>query len=155
MDIPSVKMYIETSLHNPQTGRGAGMWIIEHERDGEPRTKEGFVYGEDTRENELALKCLINMFFLLGRSYMKTGFADIFTGCGQVAESMAAGQLKKWKRNGWKNAKGKPLANAELWEQASGRMEPYTVSFIKGRHDYSDYMEYRIKKELERRRKNV
>lgn len=155
MDIPSVNMYIETSLHNPQIGKGAGMWIMEHEKNGITKTKEGFVYGENTRENELALKCLVNLFFLLGKSYMKTGFADVFTGCVQLADSMITGQFETWKRNGWKNAKGNPLANASLWEQASGKMEPYTVSFKKGHHEYSDYMQYQMKTELERRKRNV
>lgn len=36
--------------------------------------------------------------------------------------------MKKWKKNGWKNAKGEPVKNADLWEIISARIYELKVN---------------------------
>ena len=145
-------IYIKTSLHGPAKRAAAGMWIVEHEReDGTIETKDGMLYREMIKENELVFQCLINAFFIINRTGEKTGSVGVFTECEHVLNTMNNHWLPMWKKNSWRNAKGKMVSNMLLWTRLDGLMEPYTVSFSGEGHSYSDYMARRIEKEMERR----
>lgn len=50
----------------------------------------------------------------------------VFLDSKYVLDGMTRGWVKNWQRNGWKTAKGTPVANRELWEDA--------VEIVKGRN---------------------
>lgn len=149
-------IYIKSSLHGPAKRAAAGMWIVEHEReDGTIETKDGMLYREEIRENELVLQCLINAFFIINRTGEKTGSVRVFTECEHVLNTMNNHWLPMWKKNCWRNAKGKMVSNMLLWTRLDELMEPYTVSFTGESHSYSEYMARSVEKELERRKEDV
>jgi ribonuclease HI len=41
------------------------------------------------------------------------------------------GWYKNWMKNGWKNSKGKPVENQELWKQLLHLTEVHQVEFVK------------------------
>lgn len=148
-----VNIYIKTSLKWPAQKPAAGMWIIEHVEDNRrPEAKDWSIYREKIRENELTLQCIVNAFFLLSRSKVKTGSVTVFTECEHVLNVMNNHWLPIWKKNGWRNAKEKMVSNMLLWTRLADLMEPYAVSFTGESHNYSDYMQLRVEKEIERRK---
>lgn len=147
-------IYIESSLKGPSVREAAGMWLIEHmKEDGDIETMGRVLYREQIKENELVLQCLINAFFILNRTGTKSGSVRVFTECTHVLHTINNHWLPIWEKNGWKNAKGKPAANKELWQQLSALMENYAVSVTDEGHSYREiYMKEAIRKELERER---
>lgn len=145
-----VNIYIKTSLKWPAQKRAAGVWVIEYKKDDEtPDAREWILYREKIRENELTLQCLVNAFFLLSKSKVKTGSVTVFTECEHVLNVMNNHLLSIWKKNGWRNAKGKIVSNMFLWVKLDELMEPYTVSFSGGAHSFSEYMQRKMEKRLE------
>ena len=145
-------IYIESSLRGPAIRAAAGMWLIEHTKaDGNIETKDGILYREKIKETELVLQCMINAFFILNRTGIKSGSVRVFTECTHVLNTINNHWLPMWEKNGWTNAKGKPAANKELWQQLSALMRNYAVSVTDEGHSYRErYMREAIRKELER-----
>ena len=146
-------IYIETSTTGPAYRRAAGIWLIEHEKaDGVMETKDGILYRDKISEYELTLQCMINAFFILNRTGVKTGAALVFTECSSVFNTMNNHWLSIWEKNGWNNAKGKPAPHRELWQQLWELMGNHVVSVTKESHSYKEiYMKEALRKELERR----
>ena len=142
-------IYIKSSLHGPAKRSAAGMWLIEHEKEpGVIETKDGILYREMIKENELVLQCLINAFFVLNRTGVKTASVGVFTECEHVLNTMKNHWLPMWKKNSWRNAKGKMVSNMLLWSRLDELMWYYTVSFSGEAHSYSDYMARKVSKRL-------
>ena len=59
------------------------------------------------------------------------------------------GWLELWNKNGWLNAKGVPVKNAELWQQVSKKMERHLVVFDSWDHSYRNIMRDRIHRVLD------
>ena len=154
--VDNLNIYIETSFRGPAIRKAAGMCLIEHEKeDGTPETWQKILYREKTKENELVLQLLINAFYVLRKSDTKSGLVRVFTECDYVLNVINNHRLPQWKKNGWMNAKGKPVANKELWQQASELMEDYSVTVSKEWHSYRMVMQEGIRKEMERRKDHV
>lgn len=59
----------------------------------------------------------------------------------------------KWEKNGWVNAKGKPVGNAELWQQVCSSIKErcHFVEACTGAHEYQAVMQDDIRKELRKK----
>ncbi len=146
MDFYNVNIYIETSLKGPSKRRAAGMYILEYEKDGgAPVTRDAVLYMEQTTENILVLTLLGNALSRL----TKTCSVRVNTGCSHVLNTMQNHWLPQWKKNGWTNAKGKPVANADLWAAVSELMGRHLVEINGGWHNgYRELMYTEIRREL-------
>ena len=152
MDIFVVNIYIETSLKGPALRQGAGKWIVEFIRgNGNPETREGILCKEKTTENALALELIRDALSIL----TKTCSVRVNTQCEHVLNTMRNYWLPQWEKNGWINARGKPVKNAELWQQCSEQFRKHCVEFVSGPHSYRNVMQEDIRREMERRAKNV
>ena len=152
MDIFVVDIYIETSLKGPAVRRGAGEWLVEFRlKNGDPETRSGIIYKESTTENALVLELIRDAFSIL----TKTCSVRVNTECEHVLNAMNNHWLAQWMKNGWNNAKGKPVKNAQLWQECSEQFGKHFVEFTSGFHSYRMVMQEDIKKELERRKTNV
>lgn len=146
MKIFCVNIYIETSLRGPAVRKGAGEWLVEFIRDnGIPETRSGILYKEKTNENALALELLKEAFSILTKSCS----VRVNTQCEHILNTMQNHWLPQWKKNGWQNAKGKPVRNMELWQKCSELMENHCTEFGSGQHSYREVMQRDIRKELE------
>jgi ribonuclease HI len=54
----------------------------------------------------------------------------IFTD-SQYLHNGASMWIKGWRKNGWKNASGSPLANVELWQELDQLMAKYVIAWFK------------------------
>ncbi len=141
-----VNIYIETSLKGPSRRRAAGMYILEYKKaNGVPVTRDAVLYMERTTENILVLTLLEKALSRL----TKTCSVRVNTECGHVLNVMRNHWLPQWKKNGWINAKGKPVANADLWAAVSELMGGHLVEISGGRHNcYRELMYTEIHREL-------
>ena len=53
----------------------------------------------------------------------------IFTDSTYVAAGYQQGWLEKWEKDGWKNAKGKDIANMDEWKELQKLLEPHEKQF--------------------------
>lgn len=148
MDKFKVTIYIESSFHGPAVRAAAGEWLIEYiKKDGSPETRQGILLKDMTTENALALELLRDALLRL----KKPCSIRVNTECEHILNVMANHWLPQWEKNDWKNAKGKPVKNVELWQQCKELMQEHIVSFGDGTNSYKSVMQAEIKKEMERR----
>lgn len=147
MDKFEVTIFIETSLRGPAIRRAAGEWLIEYiKRTGEPETRQGILAKERTTENALALELLRDALSRLTKSCS----VRVNTQCEHILNVMQNHWLPQWEKNGWKNAKGQPVKNEELWKECRALMLKHSVYFEKGESSYRDVMQREIRKEMEK-----
>lgn len=147
MDNFEINIYIETSSHGPAIRKAAGMWMIEYiKKNGDPETRQGVILKESTTENALALELMSDALSKL----TKPCLVRVNTQCEHILNVMKNYWLPQWKKNDWKNAKGKPVKNEELWKQCSELMDKHTVTFENTSHSYRSVMQDEIRKGLEK-----
>lgn len=77
-----------------------------------------------TTEYELALWATVTAL----ESLPPTGSVLIHTD-NETVQKGASGWIKGWRKNGWKNAKGEPVAHQELWQRLDAVIRERTVSW--------------------------
>ncbi len=142
-----VTIYIETTMHGPAIRKGAGEWLIEYIRmNGEPETRQGIILKESTTENALNLELINEAISKLTKSCS----VRVNTQCEHILNVTQNYWLSQWEKNDWRNAKGKPVKNAELWQQCRELIEKHTVSFGKDNNSYKTVMQNDLEKEMEK-----
>lgn len=94
--------------------------------------KKGIVHTkqiEDERKatkNSNYLQALIEAVGELNRPCM----LDIHTSCEYIVETYMQGWIVNWEKNGWLNARGNTVRNAEQWQQVRKALAPHSVRFL-------------------------
>lgn len=152
-----VTVYVESSIRGPARRSGAGTWLVEYIRkDGTPETRpvdpaDAVTWLPDTTQAALELNMLIDALSIL----TKPCSVRINTECEHILNVFENGWLEKWKESDWKTAKGKPVANAELWQQLSEYIDVHEDVLVeKGENSYRNIMQMEILKEEKRRKEN-
>ena len=140
-----VNIYIEGTWKGPSRQDGVAMWLLECKINGEPRTKKGFVHVEKGNQIKGNLMALANGLF----SLKKDCPVLVFTQCEHILHVVQNHWHIQWQKNGWKNAKGKDVKNAELWEMLIDKAGPHCYSVAAGHHEYTNVMQAEIAKEME------
>ncbi|MFG6367800.1 MAG: hypothetical protein K1W16_05145 [Lachnospiraceae bacterium] len=107
----NVSIYIETdngSRKKLYRGYGAAVEYIRKNRQRESRIVSGICYGTWNLAYILALTEALNL--LNSPCTVK-----IYSDNEHVCESISNGRVNDWRRNGWRTAKGEPIANTEEW----------------------------------------
>ena len=151
MNRPEINIYIETSNRGPRVQMGAYLYIVERINDkGDPKTEAAFCFQMGT-ENTMVLIALIRALARI----QEPASLRVFTRCGHVLHSLQNHRPVQWHKNGWKNAKGKPVHNAELWEKVLQAIEAHIYTVTDQKHSYQDWMQFEIDKKIEEKRKNA
>lgn len=152
-----VTVYVESGIRGPARRSGAGTWIVEYIRkDGTPETRpvdpaDAVTWLPDTTQAALELNMLIDALSILTKSCE----VRINTECEHILNVFENGWIEKWKESDWKTAKGKPVANAELWQQLSEYIDVHEDVLVeKGENSYRNIMQMEILKEEKRRKEN-
>ena len=111
---------------------GPGGWgVLLQARDGDAVVKERALQGGEaqTTNNRMELLAAINALESLTRSTTIT----IVTDSNYVKNGITS-WINGWKRNGWRNAAKKPVANAELWKRLDAAQAQHRVTWewVKG-----------------------
>lgn len=142
-----VNIYIETACRGPAKRRTAGAWIVEYvSRQGKPVTRGGLLYTDMATEKEMCLMLLRQAISIL----IRTCCVRVFTQCRGILGTMQNHWLVQWKKNGWINAKGKPVKNVYLWEQCADLFEKHVMEWTDEEHSYRNCMMERATKEMDR-----
>lgn len=150
-----VTIYTESGVKGPARRSGAGAWLVEYIRkDGTPETRpleaaDGVIYRTDTTQTALELELIIDAFSIITKSCS----VRLNTQCEQILTVIENGWLNKWEENGWKNARGKPVANAELWQQVKEYIDVHEDVMVEnGENSYRLIMQMEILKEARRKK---
>ena len=111
---------------------GPGGWgVLLQAKDGATVVKERELQGgaPATTNNQMELMAAITALETLARASTLT----IVTDSNYVKNGITS-WIHGWKRNGWKNAAKKPVANAELWQrlEAAQARHDVTWKWVKG-----------------------
>lgn len=143
-----VNIYLETSLHGPAVRSGAGEWLVEYiKTSGVPETRSGIIIQDKTTENALTLDLLKDALGILTRTCQ----IRIYTSCPHILNVMRNNWLAQWEKNGWINAKGNPVRNAELWRKCMELGRNHYIEMDSGYNSHSIEMQKDIKEAMERR----
>ena len=152
-----VTIYLESGIRGPARRSGAGTWLVEYIRkDGTPETRpveqsDAVTWLPDTTQAALELNMLIDALSIL----TKPCSVRINTECEHILNVFENGWIEKWKESDWQNSKGKPVANAELWQQVSEYIDVHEDVLVeKGENSYRSIMQMEILKEEKRRKEN-
>ena len=145
-----VNIYIETSINGPGTREAAGKWLVEFVKEnGIPVTRSGMAWRKKTTQNALTLELLRDALSIL----TKTCSIRVNTQCEHILSAVDNQWVPRWEKNGWANAKGKPVGNAGLWQQVYSmiRERYHFMEICTGAHRYQVEMQDDIRKEIRKR----
>lgn len=146
-DRPQINLYIETSIKGPKIQDGEYVYVLEYIVAGVPVTRAGKGRKEAATENCLTLTALVEAVIRLNRP----AYLRIYTRCGHVLHSLQNHWPRQWQASGWKNAKGKPVSNIDLWEQLLEALEPHVYTITEDDHSYKEWMLVELSKERKER----
>lgn len=120
-----VEIYIEHTFKSPRRTNGVyGYILVYRAPDGKEATKTVIKEMEAT-PHEADLKAAVEALSRLNRPCE----VEIIAGSSYLKDAKAAGWIERWEANGWKNAKGEPVANTELWQKLTEEEKKHTVSW--------------------------
>jgi len=101
-------------------GYGAILFYGEHQKEISGGEKA-------TTNNRMEIQAVIEALKLLKEPCKATIYSD----SAYVVNCFQQNWLKGWLRNGWKNSKGQPVENQDLWQSLWALMQKHTVAYIK------------------------
>lgn len=135
--MPEVNIYLDAMPKSPLCAQGAYAYTLEYHG----KTLTGSGRREQTTFHRLILQCAIEAV-----SRMKVpGNLTIHA----PAKYLCSGTeyLKIWEKNGWRNAKGEPLANADLWKEWADCCRRHKITMQFGtRNQYVEKMQEEMEK---------
>lgn len=138
-----VNLYTSCSIKGPARRRGCCMWLLEYlTADNIPITRQGMIKDEDTTENRITLEAINAALDRLN----KPCEILINTPCEHVLNAAGHCWPPIWKKSGWKNAKGKDVKNADLWERYLDLTKDHVVSFENSEHSFIQVMTSEVEK---------
>lgn len=140
-----VNIYIRTSNRSPQKVNGYGCYILECFRNGEPRTIEEVI---ELKEVTAMQAEMLTALYALRRLNCECNLTIYQP--GWLSRAFEEEWIGKWINNGWVASSGKPVGYQKEWLELSQRLAHNIYEFEIGSHSYSDWMDAKIKKEMEK-----
>lgn len=140
----TVNIYIGTDCASTRKSKKSYGFVMECFVRGEARTKETFGESEGTFHRvilEVICKALERM--------KEPCEIHLYTEDVYVL-NMIDNYLEKWKANGFRTSKDKPVKNEDLWQQYHRLAEKHLIKTEYGANQYLNW----IKEEIEKRRKD-
>lgn len=142
-----VNIYTKATVKGPRKRDGFFAYILEYQTAAGAATCGEFKHVEDITENRIELSALVEALKRLNRSCD----LEIYTDSEHLSSGIEEGWLERWKAAGWTNAKGKEIANRDLWQKVDALLRGHLYTFhTKAHHAYAKNMEF----ELQRRQQN-
>jgi ribonuclease HI len=102
---------------------GPGGWAAILRYRGHERELSG--HEEQTTNNRMELMAVIEGL----RALTRPSRVLILTDSAYLERAFTDGWLQRWKRNGWRTAAKKPVANQDLWVALDEAAAPHTIRF--------------------------
>ncbi|GMK39517.1 ribonuclease H [Paenibacillus sp. CCS19] len=101
-------------------GWGAVLFFGPHKKEASGGTKH-------TTNNRMEIQAVIEALQLLKEPCQVAVYSD----SAYVVNCFQNNWIRGWLRNGWKNSKGQPVENQDLWQKLWGLMQIHRVTYIK------------------------
>lgn len=137
-----VNIYVKTSVRGPGKRKGKGIYLLETTTSNKlVATLDGRVEVEASEvgaELETLLKALSRL--------NQDCIVNIHTDVPQI-ETGVMKWIRDWIQNGWKNAKGKDIANKEQWQQLYEYTKRHAIRvFTRNQHEYRNWLNSEVAK---------
>lgn len=144
----TVNIYIYQTIRGPGKKEGSYTYILETIINNKPATLTVTDTLEAMSENKAELTILLKALKRLRKE------CDlIIYGASNYLAAGLAEWLGEWEQSGWKNKKGKDIANMEEWKEVREYTKQYRITTSNEKHSYSQWIEEETLKK-ERQRKN-
>lgn len=140
-----VHIYIYSTIKGCRTGNGAYTYILE------TGTSKGNATISKTEpvESVTAHKSVLLALAAALKRIRQASYLVIHTDSNYVV-SNARDSLAKWKKNGWKTAKGDVVKHLEEWKEIERLLKPHSFEFrVDSGHSYYQWMKTESEKAAE------
>ena len=142
MEAKTVNLYIVTSMRGPSKRPGACLYILETQTTKGPATITNTIGMENANENGAALEALTAALKRLKQPCS----LNIYLDAQYIAAALENRWYQKWKFEGWKNAKGKPVCDVAKWQEIEYLLSLHDFRVrLKTGHPYRDWMEREVR----------
>lgn len=139
-----INIYLETSIKRPARDWGAYAYVIEGVRAGEKETVSGSAHLPNTTFHQLAAIALSSA---LGR-FNRNSSIKVYTDSTYLMFSIKNDRIRKWKQDGWKNAKGEDITDYPIWNKLLTSMIGHQLEFVRStEHEYTERLQKLLDKE--------
>lgn len=139
-----VNLYLISTVKTPKPSDGIIGFVIEIPTSGEPATKSQFYRVNSTKNQSQIMILNIALSHLKKMPFALSIYADF----GYLESAFSQGWIDEWKKNGWKNAKNEPVANAAMWQETLILLNGNEIEWhTKEDHSYKSWMETQTKEE--------
>lgn len=139
-----VNLYLISTVKTPKPSDGIIGFVIEIPTSGEPATKSQF-YRVNSTKNQSQI-----MILNIALSHLKKNRSrfSIYADFEYLESAFLQGWIEEWEKNGWKNAKNEPVANAAMWQETLILLNGNEIEWhTKEDHSYKSWMETQTKEE--------
>lgn len=138
-------IYITHNMTNVKAGYAAYVYVISAITSKGEATRGEFGTGRDVTVNRINLLALRSA---LGH-FPNPAEITVYTDASTVAGAFNCDHIRHWRENDFKTARGRPLANADLWRSVADLTRKHLVNAILTRHHtYSDWAEDELRKKF-------
>lgn len=147
-----VRMFLVTSYKGIRRSDGWYHGLLEYRlRSGEPYTVKETGHLKDATAHQLALTGFSKALDRLG----KPCEIEVYTDSRYLESTFRQQWLSRWKQEGWKNAKGEPVKNAEQWQEICGKVASHSVNITFSEHtEYSEWQRMQMRHAMEKEDKD-
>ena len=140
-----VHIYLYSTVKGTREQRGAYTYILETETNKGPAT----ISKTEKVEKMTNHKCVLTALAAALRRISQHSYLIIYTDSSFVAVN-TKDSLFKWKKNGWKTARGEPVKHLEEWQEIEQLIKPHSYEFVVGiKHGYYQWMKEKSEKAAE------
>ena len=140
-----VHIYLYSTVKSCRGGNGAYTYILE------TNTSKGNATISKTEivENVTAHKSILLALAAALKRIRQTSYLVIYTDSNYLASNVR-NNLSKWKKNGWKTAKGEPVKHLEEWQEIDRLIRSHSFEFVvDSKHSYYQWMKTESEKVAE------
>ena len=107
------------------------------------------IFKTEIVENVTAHKSVLLALISALKRIRQTSYLVIYTDSNYVASNVRD-SLARWKKNGWKTARGEPVKNQEEWQEIARLLQPHSFEvIISSSHSYYQWMKTESEKAAE------
>lgn len=143
-ELKKVDVFIGTSIRGPGKGTGRCAYAMKYLRKNGKfhEHKPEVAQYEQATESRLVL-------YAIKEALTHMNFAceiTVHTECCYVAAAINQNWLEQWQDNGWKNSRGKDVADSILWSDILQELEGtgHLLRAEEGKHEYSHWMQWQF-----------
>ena len=136
-----MNIYTDGACRNNAKGKGDGGWAcvvlqpVKGQSMQEVFRDSGYVSG--TTNQVMEIRAVTEAFEFLSDH---TGMINLYSDSAYVINCLKDRWYDKWRENGWKNSKKKPVENQDEWERLLGAVEGYNVNFYHIKRNSTKYI---------------